>query len=62
MNLATMVERLLGFGLTRAASMIAESGRMRRDIAPRRILPDSAIIEAALANPTTIEELVALRR
>ncbi len=32
----------------------------RRDIAPRRILPDSAIIEAALANPTTIEELVAL--
>ncbi|MGV0066754.1 HRDC domain-containing protein [Mycobacterium colombiense] len=32
----------------------------RRDIAPRRILPDSAIIDAALANPTTIEELVAL--
>jgi ribonuclease D len=32
----------------------------RRDIAPRRILPDSAIIDAALANPTTVEELVAL--
>ncbi len=32
----------------------------RRDIAPRRILPDSAIIDAALTNPTTIEELVAL--
>lgn len=32
----------------------------RRDIAPRRILPDSAIIDAALANPTSIEELVAL--
>ena len=32
----------------------------RRDIAPRRILPDSAIIDAALANPTTVEDLVAL--
>jgi ribonuclease D len=32
----------------------------RRDIAPRRILPDSAIIEAALADPKTVEDLVAL--
>ncbi|OBA59109.1 3'-5' exonuclease [Mycobacterium sp. 1100029.7] len=32
----------------------------RRDIAPRRILPDSAIIDAALANPKTVEELTAL--
>ncbi|AYE95340.1 ribonuclease D [Mycobacterium paragordonae] len=32
----------------------------RRDIAPRRILPDSAIIDAALANPTSVDELVAL--
>lgn len=32
----------------------------RRDIAPRRILPDSAIIDAAIANPTTVEDLVAL--
>lgn len=32
----------------------------RRDIAPRRILPDSAIIEAAIADPATVEELVAL--
>ena len=32
----------------------------RRDIAPRRILPDSAIIDAALANPKTVEDLVAL--
>ncbi|BBX66475.1 ribonuclease D [Mycobacterium saskatchewanense] len=32
----------------------------RRDIAPRRILPDSAIIDAAVADPKTIEELVAL--
>lgn len=32
----------------------------RRDIAPRRILPDSAIIEAAIADPATVDELVAL--
>lgn len=32
----------------------------RRDIAPRRILPDSAIIDAAVADPKTIDELVAL--
>ena len=32
----------------------------RRDIAPRRILPDSAIIDAALADPKTIDDLVAL--
>lgn len=31
-----------------------------RDIAPGRILPDSAIIAAALANPTTAAELTAL--
>jgi ribonuclease D len=32
----------------------------RRDVAPRRILPDSAIIDAATADPKTVEELVAL--
>jgi ribonuclease D len=32
----------------------------RRDIAPGRILPDSAIIAAATADPTTVEELTAL--
>ncbi|WP_156688937.1 HRDC domain-containing protein [Mycobacterium sp. Marseille-P9652] len=32
----------------------------RRDIAPRRVLPDSAIIDAAVADPKTVEELVAL--
>ncbi|HTM84081.1 MAG TPA: ribonuclease D [Mycobacterium sp.] len=31
-----------------------------RDIAPGRILPDAAIISAATADPTTIEELTAL--
>ena len=32
----------------------------RRDIAPGRILPDSAIIEAATADPKTIDDLIAL--
>ncbi|BBY08135.1 HRDC domain-containing protein [Mycobacterium noviomagense] len=32
----------------------------RRDIAPGRILPDSAIIDAAVADPKTTEELLAL--
>ncbi|OSC37459.1 HRDC domain-containing protein [Mycobacterium decipiens] len=32
----------------------------RRDIAPRRILPDSAIIDAALADPKSLADLVAL--
>jgi ribonuclease D len=32
----------------------------RRDIAPRRVLPDTAIIDAALADPKTIDDLVAL--
>jgi len=31
-----------------------------RDIAPGRILPDAAIVAAALAQPTTIEEITAL--
>ena len=32
----------------------------RRDLAPGRILPDSAIIDAAQADPRTVEELLAL--
>jgi ribonuclease D len=32
----------------------------RRDVAPHRVLPDSAIIAAATARPTTITALVAL--
>ncbi len=32
----------------------------RRDIAPRRILPDSAIIDAAIADPKTLDDLVEL--
>ncbi len=33
----------------------------RSDVAPGRVLPDSAIIDAAIADPKTIEDLVALR-
>ncbi len=32
----------------------------RRDIAPGRILPDAAIIAAAMADPQTVDELIAL--
>ncbi|BBZ44856.1 ribonuclease D [Mycobacterium parmense] len=32
----------------------------RRDVAPRRVLPDSAIIDAATTDPQTVEDLVAL--
>ncbi len=32
----------------------------RRDIAPRRVLPDTAIIDAALADPKTVDDLTAL--
>jgi len=37
-----------------------DSIAQRRDIAPGRILPDSAIISAAVANPDTVEKLTAL--
>ncbi|MFV0494382.1 HRDC domain-containing protein [Mycobacterium sp.] len=32
----------------------------RRDIAPHRVLPDSAIIDAAVSDPTSVDELTAL--
>ena len=32
----------------------------RRDVAPRRVLPDSAIVDAAVNDPKTVDELVAL--
>src|SRR5271166_4227626 len=42
--------------LWEARDRIAE----RRDIAPRRVLPDSAIVDAAIADPKTVDDLVAL--
>jgi ribonuclease D len=49
-------------GLAAVRELWAARDRLaqRRDIAPRRILPDSAIIDAALANPKTVEDLVGL--
>ena len=38
-----------------------EARAIRRDIAPGRILPDSAIIAAVLANPTSIDQLSTVR-
>lgn len=49
-----------GLAAVRELWLTRDQIAQRRDIAPRRILPDSAIIDAALANPTTVEELVAL--
>ncbi|MDT5010088.1 MAG: ribonuclease [Mycobacterium sp.] len=40
--------------------MVRDEIARRRDIAPGRILPDSAIIQAATADPKTVAELVAL--
>jgi ribonuclease D len=37
-----------------------DSIAQRRDVAPRRILPDAAIIDAATANPKTVDDLIAL--
>ena len=49
-------------GLTAVRELWAARDRIakRRDIAPRRILPDSAIIDAAIADPKTVDDLVAL--
>ncbi|MFZ1178201.1 MAG: ribonuclease D [Mycobacterium sp.] len=49
-----------GLAAVRELWMTRDHIAQRRDIAPRRILPDSAIIEAALANPKTVEDLIAL--
>ena len=38
-----------------------EADAMERDVSPGRILPDHAIVEAALARPRSVEELFAIR-
>jgi ribonuclease D len=40
--------------------MVRDQIAQRRDIAPGRILPDSAIIAAAVADPKTVDELIGL--
>ncbi len=49
-----------GLAAVRELWTTRDSIAQRRDIAPRRILPDSAIIDAAIANPKTIDDLIAL--
>jgi len=46
--------------IVRELWLARDSVARRRDVAPHRILPDSAIIAAAAARPTTIAALVAL--
>ncbi|MBC7291959.1 MAG: ribonuclease D [Actinotalea sp.] len=41
--------------------LLRDAEARRRDLSPGRVLPDSAIVAAATALPTTVEELVALR-
>ena len=49
-----------GLAAVRELWLVRDQIAQRRDIAPGRILPDSAIIAAAVANPTTVAELTAL--
>src|SRR6201995_4201511 len=49
-----------GLAAVRELWTVRDEIAQRRDIAPGRILPDSAIIEAATADPKTLEDLVAL--
>jgi ribonuclease D len=49
-----------GLGEVREMWTTRDQIAARRDIAPGRILPDSAIVAAAAADPKTVEELTAL--
>ncbi|WP_299565563.1 ribonuclease D [uncultured Mycolicibacterium sp.] len=49
-----------GLAAVRELWLARDAIARRRDIAPGRILPDSAIIEAARADPKTLSELTAL--
>jgi ribonuclease D len=49
-----------GLAAVRELWMARDGIAQRRDIAPGRILPDSAIIDAATADPKTADDLVAL--
>ncbi|MEP7054427.1 MAG: HRDC domain-containing protein [Actinomycetota bacterium] len=44
----------------RALWHLRDETARRRDIAPGRVLPDAAIVEAALKSPATVDELAAL--
>lgn len=47
-------------GLARALWQAREDLARKRDVSPSRVLPDSAIIDAAVKNPTSIESLRSL--
>ncbi|OBK39960.1 3'-5' exonuclease [Mycobacterium sp. 1245111.1] len=49
-----------GLAAVRQLWLVRDEIAQRRDIAPGRILPDSAIIDAAAADPKTLDDLVAL--
>jgi ribonuclease D len=49
-----------GLAAVRELWTVRDRVAQRRDIAPRRVLPDTAIIDAAIADPKTIDDLVAL--
>jgi ribonuclease D len=49
-----------GLAAVRELWTVRDEIAQRRDIAPGRILPDSAIIEAATADPKTVDDLIAL--
>src|SRR6202167_1575997 len=50
-----------GLAAVRELWTVRDEIAQRRDIAPGRILPDSAIIDAATADPKSLDDLVALR-
>jgi len=49
-----------GLAAVRELWTVRDQIAQRRDIAPGRILPDSAIVDAATTNPDTVEKLTAL--
>ncbi|EUA54725.1 HRDC domain protein [Mycobacterium xenopi 4042] len=49
-----------GLAAVRELWTVRDRIAQRRDVAPGRILPDSAIIDAAIADPKTVEDLIAL--
>ncbi len=51
-----------GLAVVRSLWEARDADARRRDIAPGRVLPDAAIVAAALALPRTVVELVALKQ
>jgi len=49
-----------GLAAVRELWTVRDHIAQRRDIAPGRILPDSAIVSAAMADPATVDDLIAL--